>query len=75
MWEIFKFECHYQLRSPLFVVLAVVFFLFAFFLMASDNVRLGGISSSLNYNAAWTIVYTQFFFSLQGQLCQFHHMT
>ena len=68
MFEVFKFECHYQLRSPLFLVLAIVFGLFAFFLMASDDVSLGGIGNSLNYNAAWTIVYTQFFFSVIGML-------
>ena len=68
MLEIFKFECRYQLRSPLFLVLSVVFFLFAFFLMASDNIQLGGVSGSLNYNAAWTIVFTQFFFSMIGMM-------
>ena len=66
MWEIFKFECRAQLRSPLFLVLAGVFFLFAFFLMASDDVSMGGIGNNLNYNAAWSIVYTQFFFTLIG---------
>lgn len=68
MLEVFKFECRYQLRSPLFLVLAVVFFLLAFFLMASDDIQLGGVSGSLNYNAAWTIVFTQFFFSLIGMM-------
>ena len=66
MLEVFKFECRYQLRSPLFLVVAAVFFLFAFFLMASEGVRLGGIGNNLNFNAAWTIVYTQFFFSIIG---------
>jgi ABC-2 type transport system permease protein len=68
MLELFKFECRYQLRSPLFWVLALTFFLFAFFMMASDNITLGGVGNSTNYNAAWTIVYTQFFFSLIGML-------
>lgn len=68
MFEVFKFECHYQMRSPLFLVLAIVFGLFAFLLMASDSVSLGGVGNSLNYNAAWTIVYTQFFFSVIGML-------
>ena len=58
MLEVFKFECRYQLRSPLFLVLAVVFFLLAFLLMASDDIQLGGVSAGLNYNAAWTIVYS-----------------
>ncbi len=68
MLEVFKFECHYQLRSPLFIVLALVFFLFAFLIIAVENVQLGGISSNLNVNAAWSIVYMQFFFSLIGML-------
>ncbi len=66
MLEVFKFECRYQLRSPLFIVLSVAFFLFAFLLMASEGVSLGGVSRSLNLNAAWTVVYTQFFFSIIG---------
>ncbi|XOV82613.1 MAG: ABC transporter permease/M1 family aminopeptidase [bacterium] len=66
MLEVFKFECRYQLRSPLFLILSVTFFLFAFLLMASENVSLGGVSRSLNHNAAWTVVYTQFFFSIIG---------
>ncbi|MCR9259455.1 MAG: ABC transporter permease subunit [Pseudomonadaceae bacterium] len=66
MLDVFKFECRYQLRSPLFLVLSVAFFLFAFMLMGSESVTLGGVSRSLNLNAAWTIVYTQFFFSIIG---------
>ncbi len=68
MWEVFKFECRYQLKSPLFIVLAVVFFLFAFMIIAAESVQLGGIGRNLNINAAWSIVYTQFFFSLIGML-------
>ncbi len=68
MLEVFKFECRYQLRSPLFLVLAIVWGLFAFLIMAADNVQLGGVGNNLNYNAAWTIVYMQFFFSLIGML-------
>ena len=66
MFQVFKFECQYQLRSPLFLVLSVVFFLFAFFLTASEGVSLGGVGNNLNFNASWTIVYTQFFFSIIG---------
>ena len=29
--EIFGFECRYQLRSPLFIITALLFFAFAFF--------------------------------------------
>ena len=68
MLEVFRFECRYQLRSPLFLILAFVFFLLAFMLMASENVSLGGVGNNLNLNAAWTIVFTQFFFSTIGML-------
>ena len=68
MWEIFTSECRYQLRSPLFLILASLFFLFAFVLMGSEAVRLGGVGDNLNVNAAWTIVFTQFFFSTIGLL-------
>ncbi len=68
MFEIFKFECQYQLRSPLFLVLAGVFFLLAFLIMGSESVSLGGIGNNLNLNASWVIVFTQFFFSTIGML-------
>ena len=68
MFEVFKFECRYQLRSPLFLILSAVFFLLAFMLMASENVSLGGVGNATNLNAAWTIVFTQFFFSMIGML-------
>jgi ABC-type transport system involved in multi-copper enzyme maturation permease subunit len=66
MFEVFKFECRYQLRSPLFLILALFFFLLAFLLMAAENVRLGGVGSNVDLNGAWVIVFTQFFFSLIG---------
>ena len=66
MFEVFRFECRYQLRSPLFLILSFVFFLLAFMLMASENVSLGGVGGGTNLNAAWTIVFTQFFFSMVG---------
>ena len=68
MFEVFRFECRYQLRSPLFLILSFVFFLLAFMLMASENVSLGGVGGGTNLNAAWTIVFTQFFFSMVGML-------
>ena len=68
MLEVFKFECRYQLRSPLFLTLSSVFFLLAFLLMASENISLGGVGNATNLNAAWTIVFTQFFFSMIGML-------
>ena len=68
MLETFRFECRYQLRSPLFLILSMVFFLLAFMLMASEDLSLGGVSGNLNLNAAWTVVFTQFFFSMIGML-------
>ena len=68
MLEVFKFECRYQLRSPLFLILSGFFFLLAFMLMASENISLGGVGNATNLNAAWTIVFTQFFFSMIGML-------
>ena len=68
MLEVFRFECRYQLRSPLFLILSSVFFLLAFTLMGSENVSLGGVGNNTNLNAAWTIVFTQFFFSSIGML-------
>ena len=66
MFEVFKFECRYQWRSPLFIILAVSFFLLAFLIMGSESVNLGGVGNNLNLNAAWVIVYTHFFFSIIG---------
>ncbi|MEM7099121.1 MAG: M1 family aminopeptidase [Pseudomonadota bacterium] len=66
MWEVFRFEARYLARSPLFLILAVMFFLLAFLIMASEDVSLGGLGSNTNLNAAWAIVYTQFFFSIIG---------
>lgn len=68
MLEVFRFECRYQVRSPLFLILSFLFFLLAFMLMASENVRLGGVGNATHLNAAWTIVFTQFFFSMIGML-------
>ena len=68
MLEVFRFECRYQLRSPLFLILSAAFFLLAFTLTASEQVSFGGVGNNLNFNAAWIIVFTQFFFSMIGML-------
>ena len=65
-WEIFRFECRYQLRSPLFLIISLVFFLFNFFAMASESVTVGGGTDNLNLNAAFTILQTQYIFSIIG---------
>ena len=66
MWEVFKFEARYLARSPLFLTLAIAFFVLAFLLMASEDINLGGLGNNINLNAAWGIVFTQFFFSVIG---------
>jgi ABC-type transport system involved in multi-copper enzyme maturation permease subunit len=66
IFEIFRFECRYQLRSPLFLILSSVFFLMTFFVMASDNVQVGGLGPNLNLNASHAIILTQYVFSTIG---------
>ncbi len=63
-YEVFKFECRYQLRSPLFGIVSLVFALLAFLAMASENVTVGGGTDNLNLNASFTIVQTHFVFSI-----------
>ena len=64
LFEIFRFECRYQLRSALFPIVSLVFLLMAFFAMASDDVTVGGIGNNLNLNASFAIMTTQFVFSI-----------
>jgi ABC-2 type transport system permease protein len=66
MWEVFKFECRYQARSPLFWSVAGVFFLLALFAMASDSISVGGPSDNLKINASFVILQTQLTFSILG---------
>ncbi len=63
-WNIFKFECRYQLRQPTFWVSATIFFLLAFFATISDNVRIGDTASNIFVNAPYTIFITNFIFSI-----------
>ena len=65
-WEIFCFECRYQLRSPLFLIVSMVFFLFNFFAMASESVTVGGGAGNLNLNAAFIVIQTQYVFIIIG---------
>jgi ABC-type transport system involved in multi-copper enzyme maturation permease subunit len=64
MGEIIRFECRYQLRSPLFWSMAALFFLLAFFAMASEDVSVGGIAANVNFNGSYAIIQTQYVFSL-----------
>lgn len=66
MWEVFKFECRYQVRSPLFWSVSGVFFLLALLAMASDSVSVGGPSANLKINASYVIMRTQQTFSILG---------
>ena len=46
--EIFLFECRFQLRSPLFGVVAAVFALLGFLIMGTESVSVGGVGNNLN---------------------------
>ena len=64
--EIFRFECRQQLSSPLFIAVSLVFFLFGFLAMASENVTVGGGTANLNLNAPFTILQTHYVLSVVG---------
>src|SRR5580765_4886472 len=64
--EIFRFECRQQLSSPLFIAVSLVFFLFGFLAMASENVTVGGGTANLNLNAPFTILQTHYVLSVIG---------
>ncbi len=64
--EVIRFECRYQLRSPLFIIVASIFFLMTFLGMASDAVQIGGNDSALNLNSNFAIIQTQLVFSIIG---------
>ncbi len=66
MGSIFAFECRYQLRSPLFAIVAAVFFLLGFLVMASESVQVGGVGDNLDLNAAFAIIQIQYTLSILG---------
>jgi len=66
MFEVFRFECRYQLRSPLFISVALVWFFLGFFVMASENVQVGGVADNLNLNASHSIITIQYVLSIIG---------
>jgi len=66
MLEVFRFECRYQLRSPLFIAIAIVWFFLGFFVMASESVQVGGVADNLNLNAAHSIITIQYVLSIIG---------
>jgi ABC-type transport system involved in multi-copper enzyme maturation permease subunit len=65
-FEVFRFECAVQWRSPLFLLVAAAFFLLAFAAMASENVQVGGGTGSLQLNAAFIILQTTYVFAILG---------
>ena len=53
--KIAAFELRYQVRSPLFWVTALIFFLLTFGSITSDSVRIGGIGGNVNKNSPFAV--------------------
>lgn len=64
--DVVLFECRYQARSPLFLIVAATFFVMAFLGMASDSVQIGGSDAALDLNSVFAIVQTHLVFSIIG---------
>ena len=62
--SILRFECSQQLKSPLFIIVAAVFFTMAFLAMASEQVTVGGGTANLDLNASFKIVQSHYVFSI-----------
>jgi ABC-type transport system involved in multi-copper enzyme maturation permease subunit len=62
--EVFRFECRHQLRSKLFAIVSILFFVMAFLATASEYVNVGGSDRAININATFAIITTQFTFSI-----------
>ncbi len=62
--EVFRFECRYQARSPLFWSVFLVFFIMTFLATASENVSVGGVGTNLDLNASYAIMVTIATFSV-----------
>ena len=56
--EVFRFESRFQVRSPLFLTISTVWFLFGFLITGSESVSVGGVGSNLNLNASFAIIQT-----------------
>lgn len=68
IFEIFRFEVHEQLRSPVFWLVAVLFAVFGFVLMSSDAASLVGGMGNVNKNAAASVAAAMTVFTLFGLL-------
>ncbi|MEZ5597401.1 MAG: ABC transporter permease [Pseudomonadales bacterium] len=66
VFAIARFECSYQLRSPLFLLVAGVFALLTFLGMASESVTIGGSDKALHLNSVFAIIQTHLVFSILG---------
>ena len=55
--QIARFEIQYQLRSPLFAIAAILFFLFAFGSVTSENIHIGA-GGNVHVNAPFAILQT-----------------
>jgi hypothetical protein len=66
MLDVFRFECRYQSRGPLFLIVAGVFFVMTFLGMASDAVQIGGSDAALNLNSVFAIIQTHLVFTIIG---------
>lgn len=65
-FEIFRFECRYQLRSPLFLVVAGLWFLIAFLVTGTESVNVGGVGDNINLNANFAVLQIQYTLSILG---------
>ncbi len=64
--EIFRFECRYQLHSPLFLVVSGLWFLIAFLVSGTEAVSVGGVGDNINLNANFAILQIQYTLSIIG---------
>src|SRR5215470_16263571 len=65
-WHIYKFDLKFHFRSPLFYILFVLFFLFAFGAVSSDAVQVGGALGNVNRNAPYVIMQLVLVLSIFG---------
>ncbi|WP_310385132.1 ABC transporter permease/M1 family aminopeptidase [Roseateles sp.] len=54
--KIFTFEARYQLRSPLFLISFVIFFLMSFGAITSTDIQIGGPKGASNLNSPFAIL-------------------
>ena len=62
--RIAAFELRYQLKNPVLWVAASLFFLFAYGVLASDNVSVGGVGGNTHENGPFSLAMIQMVFSV-----------